>query len=148
MTKSVILSKVKHLLQSLIEILRLKALNDVDYILDCFKIIDFSQWQIKFADITISLQSLNETMKNSCCLSDSEFTSLGLNLVTVFSRRCFSFLSNVLSFFFAIKKKEYLVRGLGLHKPQYILVNNFHKTVIKSLKIYTLQTFGSKFLYF
>ena len=65
------------------------------------------------------LQSLNETMKNSCCLSDSEFTSLGLNLVTVFSRRCFSFLSNVLSFFFAIKKKEYLVRGWGSHTPQY-----------------------------
>ena len=57
--------------------------------------------------------------KNSCCLSGSEFTSFGLNLVTVLSRRCFSFLSNILSFFFAIKKKEYLVRGLGLHKPQY-----------------------------
>ena len=61
--------------------------------------------------------------KNSCCLSDSEFTSLGLNLVTVFSRRCFSFLSNILSFFLAIKKKEYLVRGLGLHKPQYKISN-------------------------
>ena len=60
--------------------------------------------------------------KNSCCLSGSEFTSFGLNLVTVFSRRCFSFLSNVLSFFFAIKKKEYLVRGLGLHKPQYKII--------------------------
>ena len=56
--------------------------------------------------------------KNSCCLSGNEFTSFGLNLVTVLSRRCFSFLSNILSFFFAIKKKEYLVRGLGLHKPQ------------------------------
>ena len=37
--------------------------NDVDYVLDCFKIKDFSQWQIKLTDITISLQSLNETMK-------------------------------------------------------------------------------------
>ena len=66
---------------------------------------------------------LMKQWKNSCCLSDSEFTSFGLNLVTVFSRRCFSFLSNILSFFFAIKKKEYLVRGLGLHKPQYKITN-------------------------
>ena len=42
---------------------RLRPLNDVNYILDCFKIKDFSQWQIKLTDITISLQSLNETMK-------------------------------------------------------------------------------------
>ena len=68
--------------------------------------------------LQIDYSHLMKQWKNSCCLSVSEFTSLGLNLVTVFSRRCFSFLSNVLSFFFAIKKKEYLVRGLGLHKPQ------------------------------
>ena len=49
---------------------------------------------------------LMKQRKNSCCLSDSEFTSLGLNLVTVFSRRCFSFLSNVLSFFLAKKRKN------------------------------------------
>ena len=68
--------------------------------------------------LQIGYSHLMKQGKNSCCLSGSEFTSLGLNLVTVLSRRCFSFLSNVLSFFFAIKKKEYLVRGLGLHKPQ------------------------------
>ncbi len=78
---------------------------------------------------------LMKQRKNSCCLSDSEFTSLGLNLVTVFSRRCFSFLSNVLSFFLAIKKKEYLVRGLGLHKPQYISI--FH--INNKINIITLQ---------
>ena len=68
--------------------------------------------------LQIDYSHLMKQRKNSCCLSGSEFTSFELNLVTVFSRRCFSFLSNVLSFFFAIKKKEYLVRGLGLHKPQ------------------------------
>ena len=55
--------------------------------------------------------------------SDSEFTSLWLNLVTVFSRHCFSFLSNVLSFFLAIKKKEYLVRGVGLYVSKYKITN-------------------------
>ena len=68
--------------------------------------------------LQIGYSHLMKQRKNSCCLSGSEFTSFGLNLVTVFSRRCFSFLSNILSFFFAIKKKEYLVRGLGLHRPQ------------------------------
>ena len=101
----------------------------------------------------IGYSHLMKQWKNSCCLSDSEFTSFGLNLVTVLGRRCFSFLSNVyfyswqikdlkrshrsvvllvllnasrhrqhrLTHFFAIKKKEYLVQGLGRHKSQYNL---------------------------
>ena len=64
--------------------------------MDCFKIKDFSQWRIKFTDITISLQSLNEIAKELVLFERSEFTSFGLNLVTVLSRRCFSFLSNVI----------------------------------------------------
>ena len=45
--------------------------------------------------LQIGYSHLMKQGKNSCCLSGSEFTSLGLNLVTVLSRRCFSFLSNV-----------------------------------------------------
>ena len=81
--------------------------------------------------LQIGYSHLMKQGKNSCCLSGNEFTSFGLNLVTVLSRHCFSFLSNILSFFFAIKKKEYLVRGLGLHKPQY--------KIIRIDKIYVIQ---------
>ena len=40
-----------------------------------------------------------------------------------------------LTLFLAIKKKEYLVRGLGLHKPQYISI--FH--INNKINIITLQ---------
>ena len=113
-----------NLMQTLLEIFRFRSIwrNNEDCVMNCFKIKDFSQWRIKLQISQLVYSHLMKQWKNSCCLSGSEFTSLELNLVTVFSRRCFSFLSNVLSFFFAIKKKEYLVQGLGRHKSQYILV--------------------------
>ena len=111
--------------------------------------------------IQIDYSHLMKQRKNSCCLSGSEFTSFGLNLVTVFSRRCFSFLSNVhrikdlkrnhrsvvllvllnasrhrqhrLTHFFAIKKKEYLVRGAwGCINPNYKITNINRFYVIQS----------------
>ena len=75
---------------------------------------------------------LMKQRKNSCCLSGSEFTSFGLNLVTVFGQCVF--LSYPMFFLFSsLKKKEYLVRGLGLHKPQYILVIPYYDTESVSL---------------
>ena len=56
--------------------------------------------------LQIGYSHLMKQGKNSCCLSNSEFTSFVLNLVTVFGRCCFSFLSNVLSFFIAKKRKN------------------------------------------
>ena len=61
---------------------------------------------------------LMKQWKNSCCLSGSEFTSFGLNLVTVFGRRCFSFLSNVLSFFIAKKRKNIWCEVWGCINPK------------------------------
>ena len=116
------------------------------------KIFRNDKLNLQISQITYS--HLMKQRKNSCCLSDSEFTSLGLNLVTVFGRRCFSFLSNVyfyswqikdlkrshrsvvllvllnasrhrqhrLTLFLAIKKKEYLVRGLERYKSQVYIV--------------------------
>ena len=110
-----------NLIQTLLEIFRFRSIwqNNEGCIMDCIKTKIFRNDKFSLQILQIVYSHLMKQGKNSCCLSGSEFTSLELNLVTVFSRRCFSFLSNVLSFFLAIKKKEYLVRGLGLHKPQY-----------------------------
>ena len=67
--------------------------------------------------LSSEIGNLMKQGKNSCCLSGSEFTSFGLNLMTVFSRRCFSFLSNVLSFFIAKKRKNIWCGAWGCINP-------------------------------
>ena len=67
--------------------------------------------------LQIGYSHLMKRWKNSCCLSGSEFTSFRLNLVTVLGRRCFSFLSNILSFFIAKKRKNIWCRVWGCINP-------------------------------
>ena len=93
---------------------------------ECMRFIAYgSEWRERLL-ILIIIKTLNwqipYQVRNDVCLfvitSDSEFTSLWLNLVTVFSRHCFSFLSNVLSFFIAKKRKNIWCGGWGCINPK------------------------------